>query len=491
MAKLSPILDGFKNAKGLLRREWRALRRRKSGLATGLDFDGEVLRIAQVRDAKEKRPVLHRVITLPLHAENRKDLNPEIFRTVREWRVADGRLIAFLPRESVTVKRLTLPTTDPAELRRVATFEACRFLPRAPEEILADVEPIHTRDDGRCDAWLYAVLQTQAGELIELLDKLGLEPDVVETSMTALARVIGDEAEEAIPYCFVGNQRVDVLIRHGSSIIFSRGFDRAKFSDAAQLHQEILRSIQYAQRTEGIDALGKIRLLSDAEIAGSLAKNGNNSFQIVETLPALNLDPNHCPEMLAPYAPVIGAALANGAGINLYPDRLIKRREQRHKLRSIGVTCLLGLFALALCVIDGDLYLRGAAQHLAQQTQTLRTLSSEAKDLRRLEQRNQAIAQHLGSQNDPINIYSELFRVVPEGVAINQMEMARGKLMLKGQGKKYSEIWSLIDALGKSELIDGAHVQFASSRQVKGSTVIDFSIECGIRTKAVKRNGST
>ena len=479
--KINPL--NLHHARNVLRREWRTLRRRASNVTTGLDLDGDCLRIAQVRRVKDGLPVLLRVHTLSLHRDNEEDVNPDLLALVRDWRLEQSRIVTFLPREATTVKRLTLPTCDPEELRRIASYEACRFLPRAPEEILADIEIIQTHDDGSCDAWLYAVLQSQVGELIDVLDRLGLEPDVIETSVTALGRLIQGNGETADAFCFVGEKRVDLLIKQAGATIFSRGLNRATLGDSPELLcQELARSIQFAQRSEGIGPMAPIALLGPSETFEELLHaQGNDSIFTAAQLPPQVMNTDAVEEPLDPYSAAIGAALSDGHEINLYPHILVERRGQRRRLRVIALTALLGIAALLLAVANGDRYLASEVKYLDEQRRVLRDLSSQAKDLRHLEQRIQTISQHLSSQSDPVDLYAEMFRVVPEGIAINQMELARGKLMLKGQAKAFGDIWELVDELNKSPLLKGSRVQFASSRTVKGSLIIDFSVESNVK----------
>lgn len=477
--------QSLKRIRSWFAREWRALRQPAATWVTGIDIDGDEARMAQIR-FKGKTRELRWIGTVPLTDPQTGAPNPAARETIRKWGVAQGRIVTFLPRDQAAVKQMVLPAGESAELRQMARYEASQLLPRPPEELLADVEVISREADGSSRVLLVAATQQQVETYLRVLDDLGLEPQKIELSTTALARVLGDAAgEEQISLCHIGRRRADILVRSGAETVFSRGIDLSPIGDDDQmLAEEILRSVRYGQKGKSEDA-GRVSLclLADHGRGADLESRLGDSVNLVQHAFPSTFAVNGVKEDLAPYAAAIGAALDSGTGINLLPATLVRRREIRRQLRSGAVTALLAVAFVVLGASLVDRYLASAERELEQTRAEMDKMRPEVRDLRRLQQREAAISSHLDPSSDALEVYTELFRIAPAGATISHLRLTRGQIVLKGQAHDYPGVWKLVEALSGSPMFTAARLQFATSRQVRGTPVVDFNIEAELVKK--------
>ena len=465
---------------GTARREWRAMRRHKAPWTTGFDLDGNTLRLAQVETHKGN-PRLRNVRSIEVRNAETGELNADLLRVVRELGVDRGRIVTFLPRDRATLKRLTLPTSDPEELRKMAPFEAAHFIPRAPEELLAHIHVVQKLDDGRCDVVLVAAAQEQVGEYLALFDELGLEPDKVELSTTALSRLVGANGgggETIQPVCFIGQSRADLVLMAGGEQVFSRGIDLVSLNgDAAGLSDEIVRSVKYGCKNEAASEPKDFALIASPDRAQALAPYLASVFSLSELDPGAHIENNGIAEDLRPYAAAIGAALDPGTGLNLLPAVLVERRRIREQLRNGAWVTLLAVAALVLTATLADRYLEAAQSRLVELNGDLGLLQPQVEDVRELKDRLDTLSNQINPQGNLLEVYAALHRIMPDGVAVNYLRVARGRVTIKCQTDRWDRVWSVQKVLKDSPEFTNIDYRYGHNRTLGTASVIDFEYE--------------
>lgn len=474
-------LEGaFRESLRTLRREWRALRRRRAPWVTGLDLDGGKVFVVQVSESGGAKK-LRRAAEVRLRDPETGEISDEIRDLVRRWKVEKGRIVTFVPRNRIAVQSLSLPTSDVEQLHRLAPFEAARLLPYPPEELLADIEISRVRDDGGCEAVLFAARDREVEEYISLLESLGLEPDRIEVSTTALARVVEPAEDETVAVCHFGESRADMVLLAGSDVVFTRGIDLSEPGGGDDtIADEIVRSFRYGTRGDGSQDLENLALLVTHDPEGSVTGRLREMFPEEKEWSCNGFHAEDVSEDLGPYAPAIGAALEPAGTPNLLPASLVERRRLRDRIRSGVWLVLLACGFLALSILLADRYLGSLENRLAQKTAELRTISEDARELRMIQRRSEAIAEHINPAGDPLEVLVELYRVVPSGVVLNHLQVTGDGLVVKGQAATFPEVWTTVEALSGSPLLRDVQVQFATSHSVKGTEVVDFSVEAAL-----------
>lgn len=458
---------------------WRA---RTPGRVTGLDFDGNTLRLAQV-DATGGRQRVVRLKSAPLRAAEGGPLTAEARALLNEARADRSRIVIFIPRSRVTVREVTVPSLDPGELRRMAPFEAARVVPHSADELVVDIEVVASNEDGTSAVRLFIAREDDIQSTIALLDEAGLEPDKVELSTTALARAMRSAGEQEGSVCYLGDRRLDIVMLGGGAT-FSRGVEVEDHNGSVDgVAGEIERSLRFAGKEAMGTAPGPVRVVSDADHAGRLAGAmpaplGAETYRLPK-----RLVPDRFAGDIGPFLPAIGAALDTGPGVNLLPRSLQERRLRRLRVGQWVLVVTAGLLALALMTVLADRYLASARRELEVRQAAIAELEPHVRRVGELQAQAVAIARHLSPDSDALEVYTELHRIVPAGVSLYhvQFQFERGRLSMKGQTTGFPAVWKLLEALAASPMFADVETRYAARREVRGNQVIDFSIDAALR----------
>lgn len=458
---------------------WRA---RTPGRVTGLDFDGNTLRLARV-DATGGRQRIVQLRSAPLRAAEGGPLTAEARALLNQARVDRGRIVIFIPRSRVTVREVTVPSHDPGELRRMAPFEAARLVPHSADELVVDVEVLASNEDGTSAVRLFIAREEDIQATIALLDEAGVEPDKVELSTTALARVMRSAGEQEGSVCYLGDRRLDIVMLGGGGV-FSRGVEvEDQNGSVDRAAGEIERSLRFAGKESRGAPPEPLRVVSDADHAGRLAGAmpaplGAETYRLPK-----RLVPDRFAGDVGPFLPAIGAALDTGPGVNLLPRSLQERRLRRLRVGQWALVATAGLLALGLTTVLADRYLASAERELEGRRKSIAELEPHVREVGDLQAQARAIARHLNPDFDALEVYTELHRIVPAGVSLYhvQFQLERSRLSLKGQATGFPAVWKLLEALGASPLFTEVETRYAARREVRGNQVIDFSIDAGLR----------
>lgn len=469
----------------VLYREWKALRLHNARYVTAFDLDGDEIRVAQMEFVDKVWKLLH-TETLLLNETEEPDSSKALREKIRHWKVHQGRVVTFVPRHLITLKRVSFPSSHPAHLQKMAPFEASRFLPYPPEDIVAGVEIIQVHENKSCEAWLAALPRQKLIQFLDIFDRLGLEPDQVGISTHCLAQAAGVKEEETSALCFLGCSRLDLIVVSNSQVLFSRGMDRRLYGDTPETTtQEIERTLALA--TEG--------MAQDTLIPLYFAAVRDESFNLThKALPPIepaalrlsaqvSLNGSISDPLL--YAPAIGACVNIGQGIDLLPVHISQRRLYRETVRrGVFVAAQIILFVLLMLGVM-DSYLRGAEGYLREKRAELQKISREAKGLQETQRQLESLVQFLNPEAEPLDVYAELFSVVPDGVTLVHFQLSKGEAVLKGQSPDYAGVWGLTEALSKSPVFQDLNIQYATSRRVQGTILVDF----GVRMRIAARKG--
>lgn len=457
-------------------RGWRA---RPAARVLGVDIDGDILRVAEVdgRGGKQRLVSLKRA---PLRTAAGGPLTPEARALLGAGRRDPCRLVIFVPRSRVTVREIVLPSSDPDELRRMAPFEAARLVPHSAEELLVDFDILASHEDGSSTVRLVIAREDDVRSRLSVLEEAGVEPDKIEVSTTALARLLHRAGERSGSICYLGDDRLDMLVLKGDRTEFSRGVDIGRLGERPdEVAGEITRSTRFARKATAGAADESIRLVAATDHAAEVrqALNGSLSVEAYE-LPR-ELLPSGFEEEVGPYLPAIGAALDTGEGVNLLPRALLERRLRRARIGQAVIAVSAGLLALLLLTLLADRYLASAERTLDERRAAIEELEPRVQHVSELQDRARAITEHLNPDFDALEVFTELHRIVPPEVTLYHMhlQLERGRLGIKGQTGAFPAVWTLLDSMAESPIFADVRSRYAAKRRARGEEVVDFSID--------------
>jgi len=355
------------------------------------------------------------------------------------------------------------------------------------DELTVDVQLTQNLEEGHCNALLAIATEKKVSALVSQLALLGIEPDKIEVSTVALRRALGQPEDGTSVACHVAPHRLDVDIAGGAEIRFSRGLETAHLNgNIDALASEIERSLAYAMRDAKIGKIDRVEIVGDAAVTASLTRILPPEYTSGPAYGFYSRWTGHEPDELCGYAAAIGAGLSEDEGFNLLPSSLRGRQHMRSRIRSAVSTILLLFTLVGLASATTGRYIKSAEAYLAQNREALIELEPKVAELRDFEGQEKAIASHLDKSIDALEIYTELFRAIPQSLTIYRFEYDAGRrrVTIAGQAPDFANVNTLLESMSKSRLFTDVVHSGATRQKSRSGRIINFRIEATIGGKS-------
>ena len=200
--------------KAAVSKENKTLPLRGIGRSILLDKDGfEIVKLAAKKTAgSEERAIADAVKAL-----------------IRDLKLHQFTLVVSLPRHSVTVRYLRLPSLNPVEIEEMTKLQAIKQLPYSKEELVIAHKILERDTEGYSKVMLVAVHRNVLDKYLNILKMCGLEPELVALSSEAINQysaaanpLAKEDASGAIALIDIDLFFTEVQIECRGSLIFSR-----------------------------------------------------------------------------------------------------------------------------------------------------------------------------------------------------------------------------------------------------------------------------
>ncbi len=125
-----------------------------------------------------------------------------------------------------TARPVRLPRMKPETLQKSIQFEATRYLPSAAEEHLIGFQILPSGNDEQMEVLLVAAPRSTAEPLLELVEKAGLEPQVLELQPFAALRTLQAVYGASLPYAYalvdLGGEHTQITVARNTTLVLTR-----------------------------------------------------------------------------------------------------------------------------------------------------------------------------------------------------------------------------------------------------------------------------
>jgi type IV pilus assembly protein PilM len=125
----------------------------------------------------------------------------------------------------ITARPVRLPPMTPEMLRKSIQYEAARYLPSAAEEHLIGFEILHSAED-HLEALLVAAPRSVVDSVVEVLERAGLNAELVEIQPFANLRTVHALWQERLPYVFalldIGGNHTQISVARRGTLALTR-----------------------------------------------------------------------------------------------------------------------------------------------------------------------------------------------------------------------------------------------------------------------------
>lgn len=455
-------------------------------VVTGIDVGTSAIKMVSMRKNEAGKPEILKVSRYPLDGADPSPENPEararLVQALRAARDAHGIPLgvgAFaLPRERTIIRYLTLPSTNPAELKEMLMFDIERHVPFPLDKIQIDHSIVETREDSSVVKVAAAPLE-EIEAWMDVFEEAGIQVEVVDVDVLAACASYTFDSDDTTPVRAVldiGRSRCNLGVLSGAKVRFSRtatfGENRLReylgmadskehpersdprwVKDLAMEMNRLLHAYECEEGTEGIKEIilcggaAKIEGL-DRELAGAL---GRRVRAVPPELHGIGgVDGVASPELTV----AIGLALrsVDQPDINLIPDKVLAKRERIEKRR---VNRNIAIYAgIVLFLLGGIVGVKFQAKfaHRARLLAALSNIEPKIKDIRRKKAEIDAIRANIDQENSFYNVLKELYRITPDNVMYLTINFEKRKqLDLRGRVPTDQDFLNLMNVLKESK----------------------------------------
>ena len=455
----------------------------KKELTTGIQTDGDWLRVVQARQVSGKTTVTK---------VSQKYLTQDygISEFFSEHKISTEKFIISFPRYLATVRFLTLPSKNQAEIEEMVRFEAERIVPYSLDELLIDFQVITTLDNGYSQVMAVIVEKTVIDKY--LLPFKELEPEsIILTSIALFNWFKSSQKDKTGKTCAlidVGFASTDIIIVDEGILTFTRGVALSQDKRVEKVITETTRSLNAYKRVQK-GKIPEIIMLDGvredlSELPSLMERNFSVPVELADAFAGMDLtssNPNGdypSTGVLIPMGLVLQRE-TDDSHINLLPDYMRERREKKKKMRKYVTTGILSIamILLSLSVIFHALRKRNNyLQLLMRENRVMHPLVSKIDSKRK---QLELIKEQLNPGSECLQVLSELHGITPGNIFLNNLVIdARNIVTLCGQAKELSEVFRLNSLLERSPLFENVKVKYANKRKIKGKEITDFEIHC-------------
>lgn len=125
-----------------------------------------------------------------------------------------------------TARPVRLPPMTPETLQKSIQFEATRYLPSAAEEHLIGFQILPSGSEEQMEVLLVAAPRSTAEPLLELAEKAGLDPQLLELQPFAALRTLQAVYGASLPYAYalvdLGGEHTQITVARNTTLVLTR-----------------------------------------------------------------------------------------------------------------------------------------------------------------------------------------------------------------------------------------------------------------------------
>ena len=453
-----------------------------------IEMGENFIKLAEIASSHGKREVA-RLVKRPLSPETAVEDIKKIFESLN---ISHHQIRLNIPRHLVTVRFLTLPSTDDNEIKKMARMESLKHIPYADEDVVSGCRIIEKQDDGYSKILIAVTQADTVRNQLSVLKRAGISVESVSLgSETLLLWYLASRTSEENITILLANieaGHVDIDIIAGDNLIFTRGvlFSLVSPISTEKIIEQITLSIA-AYRKESARPIDKVILTGVSANANALKTVLEDSVKCpIEMIDQLNnIAKRDSPDLEqedASFVELLGLALRHeGAQINLLPETT----QEEYRIDLVKKNVMAGLVIAGLIIVmafglilkkihDKHLYITYIDVELAKIEPQVKTAKKMAKEI-------EIITSKIAERPLAIDLVSEVFRITPSGVTLTMMEYeSRKTVTLRGTAPSLSDIFNYVATLEKSPYFKNVKVKYANKRTGQSQNTADFEIICPI-----------
>lgn len=474
----------------------------KRRITTSIEINERHLKLAQI-SSKGGQVKVVACVYKELSSSDLEGGAKALQQILREHNIRPRHVILSIPRHSVTIKNVKLPSKNLAELDEMAGFQAVKQIPYSKEEMAYGFNVIGADPEGYSKVMLVICHREVIERPIEILRSCGLSPEKVTLSSFGLLNWFNFNNElrkqsETSPVILVDcdTNSSDVAIIHMGKLVYTRGLTFG-YAEGMSYHNRLADEIDKTLPT--LEKESELARPTHAVFTGNVSESAllksesegalNMKIQFVDPfkLASLSIAPAFQPYVTqASYSSLIGTAIGEEE-VDLLPKALKLEKSAKIKKRELTISVIL-TFAVITSISftawnkihQKELILNNVESKLSQ-------TAPFAQEIEKMRMATEVITYQLKKKSEALDVLNELHKIIPPQIYLILYTYDEEKAELKGTANALSDVFKLVTVLEDSPSFKNVEVRYATKRKIGEQELVDFEIVCHLNNGVAKK----
>ncbi|MFA5092809.1 MAG: PilN domain-containing protein [Candidatus Omnitrophota bacterium] len=404
----------------------------------------------------------------------------------------DLDVFVVLSRNKITVRRVDLPSQDPAEIEQMLGLYLIRQIPYHKEEVSWAYQNLGFDGISNSHLILAVALKNVFKNIVSAFVPVNILPEAILMSSQGLLHYVADLSKNkfSLPDSYmildIDANYSDLVLVHkqklGSTVVIPQGAEQLKDSLEKEKFAAEFKQALVALNNEIPDAhCDKLFLTGAASdylalIENILAKDFNLKVQYLSSKEYDNFLATGAKNISLSALLGFNAQVAKEDIKFVLPEIQIKK-EMKSKLQQLMI---LGVAVIYILIMLGGMALVRLAQQQSYATdlkKKVEILGKSAKELEDITSKLKIARQYVDPKASALTYLNGLNRLCPENIVITNYNWELGKsLTIRGYALTIPDILEFTNTLGNSETFKGAQNRYTRRRKLKDKDVVDFEV---------------
>ena len=459
----------------------------------GIEINEQFLKIVTAHPFVKQEQLTDCIIK-PILGLSDKQITETISEIFRELKLRPRPLVVSIPRNSVTVRNLHLPSEDKFEIAQMLQLHIGRIVPYKKEEIVFNYSLLGHDEMNYMKVLLVIAHNDILKRQLNILQAADLYIDRIDLGSCGVWEwVMATQkseinANDIYLLLDVDSTFTDFIVFNRNNLLFSRGIAlettaQLQASQVTKLIGEVKQSLVIFHNEEQNKNPAKI-FLSGASLITDLEKTMQGELDI----PIKCVSWPYSKAMLETKKRQIPANVSltavseliledTGKRVTFMLPEIQIRRSLRDRTRDLTILGILVLyfFSALVAFFWGKFY--NQQNYLDKLMEQNSQINKEMGDLLGQYKKTDFVRSYLHHRKLPLAFINELQKITPVQIAINSLSMDEfNKVSLRGQGLGLSDVFRYISVLEGSKYFKDVTTKYTRSKKVKEKEITDFEV---------------
>ncbi len=449
--------------------------------------------VIEVLERWLKVSVDHKISVAPLANAEPGSISSALNAILKQNKCSkDLDVSVVLSRNKITVRRVDLPSQDPAEIEQMLGLYLIRQIPYHKEEVSWAYQNLGFDGISSSHLILAIALKNVFKNIVSSFVPVNILPEAILMSSQGLVHYVVDTCKNKItlPNSYlildIDVNYSDLVLVHnqklGSSVVIPQGAEQLRDLSEKEKFAAELKQALVALNNEMPDARCEKLFLT-----------GSASFQLAFVENILAKDFNLKAQYLSskeydsflvsgPKDVSLSALLGFSAQVAkedikfLLPEIQIKK-EMKSKLQQLMILSVGIIYILIMLGLVALVRLVQKQSYATDLKKRVISLSKEAKELEDITSKLKIARQYVDPKSSALTYLNGLNRLCSDSIVITNYNWELGKAFtIRGYAQAIPNILDFTNTLGNSEIFKGAQNRYTRRRKLKDKDVVDFEI---------------